>query len=94
MTQTNPALTNIQSLALVCPGGIGDVLLFSPVIRACKALLPTARIALLVESRSQAAGQLLAIAWIPLCRFVCRAYLRGKRLWGCGKPCPRANTMV
>ncbi len=50
---------SVQSIALVCPGGIGDVLLFSSVIRACKAMLPAANITLLVEGRSQAAAQLL-----------------------------------
>lgn len=48
-----------QHLLLINMGGIGDGLMFSPVIRQCRQALPQAKLTLLVEQRSQAVGSLL-----------------------------------
>lgn len=50
----------LQRVGLLCFGGIGDVLLFSPVIAAIRAALPEAHLALFVEERSLVARELLA----------------------------------
>lgn len=49
----------LERLALLCFGGIGDVLLFSPVVKELKHWLPDIHISLLCENRSKSAAYLI-----------------------------------
>ncbi len=50
---------NIQELAIINLGGIGDEILFSPVLFAIKEALPHVRITLILEKRSKSVVELL-----------------------------------
>jgi putative inorganic carbon (hco3(-)) transporter len=54
-----PRPQDLHRIALVCFGGIGDVLLFSPVAVALKAAFPHAHLTLFVEDRSLAVKDLI-----------------------------------
>lgn len=54
-----PRIKDLNRIALLCYGGLGDVLLFSPVIAELKAWLPDASIILYVEERSMGVSSVL-----------------------------------
>jgi ADP-heptose:LPS heptosyltransferase len=55
-----PRIKELNRIALLCYGGLGDVLLFSPVIAEIKAWLPDASITLYLEERSMGVSSVLA----------------------------------
>jgi ADP-heptose:LPS heptosyltransferase len=55
-----PRIKDLNRIALLCYGGLGDVLLFSPVIAEIKAWLPEASITLYLEERSMGVSSVLA----------------------------------
>ena len=50
---------SLQRIALINFGGIGDAILFSPVINTVKAQFPNADLTLFLERRSATAGRLI-----------------------------------
>ena len=54
-----PSASSLHRVALLCFGGLGDVLLFSPVIAELKAWIPHLHITLFVEDRSETAAKLI-----------------------------------
>jgi ADP-heptose:LPS heptosyltransferase len=50
---------DLHRIALICYGGLGDVLLFSPVIQELRHHLPNIHISLYVEARSAGVGSVL-----------------------------------
>jgi len=50
---------DIHRIALICYGGLGDVLLFSPVIREIRQWMPDVHITLYAEERSASVGTVL-----------------------------------
>ena len=54
-----PRIKDLNRIALLCYGGLGDVLLFSPVIAEIKAWLPDASITLYLEERSMGVSSVL-----------------------------------
>lgn len=59
MSPTSPDPQNIQRIAFINFGGIGDAILFAPVIEEIKQHLPQAHITLILEDRSRAVRDLL-----------------------------------
>lgn len=57
-----PKPQELHRIAVVCFGGVGDVLLFSPVLAELKAWLPHCHMSLLVEGRSAAVSEVLEYA--------------------------------
>lgn len=56
---TLPKAKEIQRIACLCYGGLGDVLLFAPVLAELKAWLPEANIVLYVEQRSMGVASII-----------------------------------
>ena len=54
-----PKVKEVHRIALLCYGGIGDVLLFSPVLAELKAALPHTHLTLYVEERSATVATVL-----------------------------------
>jgi ADP-heptose:LPS heptosyltransferase len=52
-------LKDLHRIALICYGGLGDVLLFSPVIREIRQWLPHVHLTLYTEERSASVGTVL-----------------------------------
>jgi|GEM_PF-1036933 len=53
-------IKDMHRIALICYGGLGDVLLFSPVVREIKRWLPQLHITVYVEARSAGVSTVLA----------------------------------
>jgi ADP-heptose:LPS heptosyltransferase len=58
--ESTKRIKDMHRIALICYGGLGDVLLFSPVVREIKRWLPDVHITVYVEARSAGVSSVLA----------------------------------